>query len=50
MSLELVQNAIDPRSKHSLYGLLNHTNTPGGARCLRSFILTPVKMFPSRIC
>lgn len=43
MNLELIQNAIDPRSKHSLYGLLNQTQTPGGARLLRSSILTPVR-------
>lgn len=30
------------RSEHSLLGLLNHTNTPGGARRLRSNILEPL--------
>ncbi|KAL2889985.1 MutS protein -like protein 4 [Ceratocystis lukuohia] len=40
-SLELVRNLREPRSKNSLYGLLNHTQTPMGARILRSNILQP---------
>uniref|UniRef100_A0A7M6DQK7 DNA mismatch repair proteins mutS family domain-containing protein n=2 Tax=Clytia hemisphaerica TaxID=252671 RepID=A0A7M6DQK7_9CNID len=40
-NLELVHNARDPRSLHSLYGVLNHTKTPGGGRLLRSNILQP---------
>ena len=28
--LELVQNSKDPRSHNSLYGIMNHTKTPGG--------------------
>ncbi|KAL8388866.1 hypothetical protein RB595_008986 [Gaeumannomyces hyphopodioides] len=39
--LELLQNAQNPRSKNSLFGLLNHTLTPMGARYLRSSILQP---------
>lgn len=30
------------RSEHSLFGVLNHTKTPGGARRLRSNILEPL--------
>ncbi|KAF2166433.1 hypothetical protein M409DRAFT_23075 [Zasmidium cellare ATCC 36951] len=41
-SLELVQNLHDPKSKHCLFGLLNETLTPMGARTLRSNILQPV--------
>lgn len=40
-SLEIMRNAHNPRSKESLYGLLNHTCTPMGARMLRSNILQP---------
>ncbi|KKA28412.1 hypothetical protein TD95_000236 [Thielaviopsis punctulata] len=40
-SLELIRNIREPTSKHSLYGLLNHTLTPMGARILRSNILQP---------
>ncbi|KAL5606435.1 uncharacterized protein BROUX77_003628 [Berkeleyomyces rouxiae] len=40
-SLELIRNLREPRSKNSLYGLLNHTQTPMGARILRSNILQP---------
>lgn len=48
ISLELAQNAIDARSRHSLYGLLNHTVTPGGARLLKSSILSPVSVTSSQ--
>jgi DNA mismatch repair protein MSH4 len=41
-SLELVQNLQNPLSKHCLYGLLNETLTPMGARLLRSNILQPL--------
>ncbi|XP_057289940.1 mutS protein homolog 4-like isoform X2 [Hydractinia symbiolongicarpus] len=40
-SLELIVNACDPKSEQSLYGVLNHTKTAGGARLLRSNILQP---------
>lgn len=40
-SLELIQNIQDPKSKACLYGLLNQTVTPMGARMLRSTILQP---------
>ncbi len=40
-SLELLQNLKDPKSGHSLYGVLNYTKTVGGARLLRSNILQP---------
>lgn len=41
-SLELVQNRQNPRSKDCLFGLLNETLTPMGARLLRSNILQPL--------
>ncbi|OAG21112.1 hypothetical protein CC77DRAFT_987905 [Alternaria alternata] len=41
-SLELVQNLRDPKSKDCLFGLLNETSTPMGARLLRSNILQPL--------
>ncbi|RVX68886.1 hypothetical protein B0A52_07541 [Exophiala mesophila] len=40
-SLELIQNLQNAKSKHSLYGLLNHTLTPMGARVLRTNVLQP---------
>ncbi|RDA88741.1 hypothetical protein CP532_4017 [Ophiocordyceps camponoti-leonardi (nom. inval.)] len=40
-SLEIMQNLHNPKSKDCLYGLLNHTSTPMGARMLRSNILQP---------
>ena len=40
-NLELLQNLRDTRSDHTLYGILNYTKTPGGARLLRSNILQP---------
>ena len=40
-NLELLENKRDPKSSHSLYGVLNYTHTPGGARLLRSNILQP---------
>ena len=40
-ALEIMQNARDPKSKESLFGLLNHTLTPMGGRMLRSNILQP---------
>ncbi|KAJ6445131.1 DNA mismatch repair protein Msh4 [Purpureocillium lavendulum] len=40
-SLEIMQNSQSPKSKESLYGLLNHTCTPMGARMLRRNILQP---------
>jgi DNA mismatch repair protein MSH4 len=41
-SLELVQNLTNPKSKDCLFGLLNETLTPMGARLLRSNILQPL--------
>lgn len=40
-NLELLENKRDTKSSHSLYGVLNYTHTPGGARLLRSNILQP---------
>lgn len=40
-ALELIQNLLSPTSRASLYGLLNQTMTPMGARMLRSNILQP---------
>jgi DNA mismatch repair protein MSH4 len=39
--LELIQNIQNVKSKHCLFGLLNETLTPMGARMLRSNILQP---------
>lgn len=41
VSLELIQNLHNAKSKDSLYGLLNETTTPMGARLLRANILQP---------
>ncbi|XP_022528593.2 mutS protein homolog 4 isoform X4 [Astyanax mexicanus] len=41
-NLELVINNRDQRSDHTLFGVLNHTKTPGGGRRLRSNILEPL--------
>lgn len=41
-SLELIQNLQNPKSKDCLFGLLNETLTPMGARLLRSNILQPL--------
>ena len=41
VSLELIQNIHSAKSKDSLYGLLNETLTPMGARLLRANILQP---------
>ncbi|TWU72909.1 MutS protein msh4 [Metarhizium rileyi] len=40
-SLEIVQNIHKPKSKDSLFGLLNQTKTPMGSRMLRNNILQP---------
>lgn len=40
-ALELIQNIQNPSSKGCLYGFLNETITPMGARMLRSNILQP---------
>ncbi|XP_033642505.1 mutS protein homolog 4-like [Asterias rubens] len=40
-NLELVQNMKDPKSGHTLYGVLNYTKTLAGARLLRANILQP---------
>ncbi|KAF3912123.1 hypothetical protein ABW21_db0204996 [Orbilia brochopaga] len=42
-NLELIQNLRNPKSGDCLYGLLDHTATPMGARLLRSSILQPLK-------
>ncbi|KAJ8290497.1 hypothetical protein GJAV_G00013640 [Gymnothorax javanicus] len=41
-NLELVVNNRDTRSEHTLFGVLNYTQTPGGGRRLRSNILEPL--------
>lgn len=41
-NLELVQNTRDGSSAGSLYGFLNRTATPGGARLLRNWVLGPL--------
>jgi DNA mismatch repair protein MutS len=41
-NLELVQNTKDGSSANTLYGFLNTTQTPGGARLLRSWIVSPL--------
>jgi DNA mismatch repair protein MSH4 len=40
-SLELIQNIQNSKSKDCLFGLMNETLTPMGARLLRSNILQP---------
>ncbi|EIN13274.1 hypothetical protein PUNSTDRAFT_109550 [Punctularia strigosozonata HHB-11173 SS5] len=40
-NLELACNMTSKRSAHSLFGILNHTNTAMGARLLRVNILSP---------
>lgn len=40
-SLELIQNMQNTKSKDCLFGLMNETLTPMGARLLRSSILQP---------
>lgn len=40
-SLEIVTNISEPKSRDSLFGLLNQTETPMGSRMLRSNILQP---------
>lgn len=41
-TLELVQNLQNAKSRDCLFGLLNQTLTPMGARLLRSNILQPL--------
>ncbi|KAJ5607813.1 hypothetical protein N7537_004432 [Penicillium hordei] len=41
VSLELIQNLQNAKSKESLFGLLNETLTPMGTRLLRASILQP---------
>ena len=41
-SLELIQNLQNAKSKDCLFGVLNQTLTPMGARLLRSSILQPL--------
>jgi DNA mismatch repair protein MSH4 len=40
-SLELIQNIQNAKSRDCLFGLMNETVTPMGARLLRSSILQP---------
>lgn len=40
-SLELIQNIQNAKSKDCLFGVMNETLTPMGARLLRSNILQP---------
>ena len=41
-SLELIQNLQNAKSKDCLYGLINQTLTPMGARLLKSNVLQPL--------
>lgn len=41
-SLELIQNLQKAKSKDCLYGILNETLTPMGARLLKSNVLQPI--------
>lgn len=41
ISLELIQNLRNPKSKDCLFGILNETLTPMGSRLLRTSILQP---------
>lgn len=41
VSLELIQNLQNPKSKESLFGLMNATLTPMGSRLLRANIFQP---------
>lgn len=41
-SLELVQNLQNSKSRDCLFGLLNETLTPMGARLLRNNVLQPL--------
>lgn len=45
-NLELAQNLQTPKSADCLYGLLNNTVTPMGARLLRSSIMQPLTEAP----
>ena len=40
-SMELIQNLQNPKSRDCLFGLLNQTLTPMGARLLKCNILQP---------
>jgi DNA mismatch repair protein MutS len=42
-TLELVKNSRDGSEKDSLYSVLNHTSTTMGARCLKQWILNPLR-------
>lgn len=41
-NLELVQNTKDGSSVGTLFGFLNSTQTPGGARLLKSWLISPL--------
>lgn len=49
ISLELIQNLYNVKSNESLFGLLNETLTPMGARLLRANILQPSTEEPKLI-
>jgi len=40
-NLELLRNIRDPRSEHTLYGIMNTTKSRMGSRLLRMNILQP---------
>lgn len=46
-NLELVQNTKDGSSAGTLFGFLNRTVTPGGARLMRSWVLAPLLELPA---
>ncbi|XP_075243808.1 mutS protein homolog 4-like [Convolutriloba macropyga] len=41
--LELIRNMSNPKSRESLFGILNHCKTPGGQKMLRTNLLVPPK-------
>ncbi|KDN62716.1 putative MutS domain V [Colletotrichum sublineola] len=49
MSLEILQNLRNPKSKDSLFGIIKHTRTPMGSRVLRSNLLQPSTLKDSYI-
>ncbi len=46
-NLELVQNTKDGSSSGTLFGFLNRTVTPGGARLLRGWVVSPLLEIPA---
>ena len=45
-TLELIQNLLNSKSKDCLYGLVNQTLTPMGARLLKNNVLQPLTNAP----